>query len=240
MTELPLPAQMNELARALQYIPHVDQIKFGDMHAPAEEIQEFFYGMQKAMYAKKIIHSLRQRIDKKNREQGPNHANPGAVRRLSLRTNVAGDRYQSPDWSNAEAILRHGSKLPVSMVTGKIAPRSPVSEELPPSVRPPDFKLHSFLNLFSVAWSLDFSSMKGLSSRVWYRYGSANTHTPGEKGAIGQPSGEMNLRKRSPAVASVVFAAMAEHERRTQTLERLMWIATVLCICIILFALHEW
>ena len=146
MTDSPTPAEMNEFARALQYIPHVDKIDFGELRAPAEEIQEFFYGMKKAMYAKKIIHRLRQRIDARSRGQNSDYSTP-MPRRLSLRTDVASNHSQSFDCSQAQAFLRDGTKLPVDMATGKLAPRSPISDDVLPSLDPPSFRLYSLLNV---------------------------------------------------------------------------------------------
>ena len=240
MTDMPSAAQINELARSLQYIPHVDEIKIGDMHAPAEEIQEFFFGMKRAMYIKKIMRRLRERIDKKNREHNVDHADPVMGRRLSIRTNVALDHYQSPDWSTSEAILRQGSKLPVSMATGKVAPRSPMSEESPFVEGPPQLELHSFLSVFSIAWSFHLDRFKNVWPSRPYRLALADTYGHGENGSVGQSSSGSYVRKRSSSIASVVFAAIAEHERRTQSLEVFMWIATVLGICVFLFASFSW
>ncbi|MCJ1242558.1 hypothetical protein MMC14_010567 [Varicellaria rhodocarpa] len=64
---------------------------------------------------------------------------------------------QSFDCSRAEAFLGDGTKLPVNVATGKVAPQSPISDGTLAPSQSPSLKLHNFLNLFSVAWALDLS-----------------------------------------------------------------------------------
>ncbi|MCJ1472685.1 hypothetical protein MMC13_001334 [Lambiella insularis] len=230
MAEMPNPANINELARALQYIPHVDEIKFEKLHAPAEEIQEFFYGMKKAMYTKKIIQKIRLRLQKKADAQELKQATHSQARRPSLRVNVASHHDHTPSWRNAEAILRDGSKLPVSMTTGKVAPRSPSLEASFPVERPSRF---DFWDLFSVAWSFDFDSTRHVVSKVPALSNKLFTSVTGE---TAQSPDDKNQGRQKYSLPSVVYAAILDNEKRTQTLDMFMWMSIVLGICVIFHA----
>ena len=211
LTEMPDPAKINELARALQYLPHVDEIKFEKLHAPAEEIQEFFYCMRQAMHIKKFIKIIRHRLQQKAETKAKEleQSNLAQGRRPSLRVNVATHHDQTPDWSNAEAILRNGSKLPVNMVTGKVAPCSPDKESRSPFERPRELKLHNFSKYFSVAWSLDLGTPRRLRSGLY-------------------------------ALPPAVHGLVANQERRILVKKMIILIPIVLGICIVFYGFGLW
>ncbi|CAK4034149.1 Hypothetical predicted protein [Lecanosticta acicola] len=61
---------MNDLARAMQYLPHVNEIKFKHMHAPAEDLKQFMRGVNQAMRIRPLLRRLRKRIEaRKERER---------------------------------------------------------------------------------------------------------------------------------------------------------------------------
>ena len=226
LTDMPDAAKMNELARALQYVPHVDKIEFGKLYAPAKEIQEFFFGMKKAMYVRKIIQRLRQRIEARKRGQNPDYPVSFPPRSLNLRTDVTNGHSQSFDCSQAEAFLRDGTKLPVNIATGKVAPRSPVSDSILASSQSPPLKLHNFLNFFSVAWALDLSQVKSVSPWSWPA--SRITERYNARG-IEQAHGLSDLKRRKLSLPSSRYNSIAGHER-------LIWIAISLGIFFLLIA----
>ena len=61
LTESPDLAVMNELALQLQFIPHVDQIKFEDLWAPKEQITEFMRMVFLASKLKPLVRKLHAR-----------------------------------------------------------------------------------------------------------------------------------------------------------------------------------
>ena len=233
MTDAPKPAAMNELARALQYVPHVDEVTFEKLNAPAEELQEFFYGMKKAMHVKKIIHRLRQRINEKKAEQGMRPNDHVLKRHPSVHVPDVNDQGQSYDWSKAEAFLRPGTKLPVNMATGKVAVRSPNVEHS--SEHPPPYKMHYFHNLVAFAWSLDLSGVKDLILNFRRRYLSVIVSDHCESNASEGKPKRLDSRDQRRNFPSVVFEAMADHEKRMQTLDMFMWISMILVSCVVLF-----
>lgn len=169
MVEMPNAAIMNEVARALQYVPHTEEITFEKLHAPQAEIQEFFYGMQRAMYIKRIMRKLRLRLEKRKREQEGGPTDQELKLRPSLRLDTKPDVSRSYDWSGAQAYLRDGTKLPVSMATGKQATRSPVADDDHGRMeRLREWKASSEGgNQFSYTWSLDLPNLKNLAYRPW-------------------------------------------------------------------------
>ena len=226
MTDVPKPAQMNELARALQYVPHVDKITFEELHAPAVELQEFFYGMKKAMHVKKIIYKLRQRINKKKAEQRSNLDDHVLERHPSTHVPEVNDQGQSYDWSKAEAFLRPGTKVPVNMATGKLAVQSPNVEHS--SEHPPAYKMHHFLNFFAFAWSLDLGGFKNFILSFRRSYPSVMTSDHCKSDALQEESQKLDSHEQRRNFPSVVFEAMVDHEKRMQTLDVFMWFSMIL------------
>ncbi|MCJ1438958.1 hypothetical protein MMC27_008348 [Xylographa pallens] len=236
LTELPDPAKINELARALQYLPHVDEIKFEKLHAPAEEIQEFFYCMRKAMHIKKFIKIIRLRLQRKAQAKELQEMSNAEGRRPSLRINVATHQFQTPDWSDAEAILRDGSKLPVNMATGKVAPCSPDKELRAPFERPQELKLHSFSKYFSFAWSLEFSRPRrltsGLPALVTKLYGGKSGHSAQLPNKVGH--------QRQYAPSSGVQTQNSDSERQMLIKTIVFWLSIAVSICSMFYASGVW
>lgn len=231
MTDAPKPAEMNELARALQYIPHVDKITFEELHAPAVELQEFFYGMKNAMHVKKLIHKLRQRINERKAEQGSKLNDHDLERHPRIHVPDVNDQGQAYDWSKAGAFLRSGTKLPVTMATGKLAVRSPSIEHS--SEQPIAYKEHYFFNFFAFALSLDLSGFKNLILNFRRRYPSVMTSDHCKSDASQGKSKKLDSHDQRRNFSSVVFEAMADHEKRMQTLDMFMWLSIILVGCVI-------
>lgn len=232
LTDAPKPAEMNELARALQYVPHVDEITFKELHAPAEELQEFFYGMKKAMHVKKIIHRLRQRINAKKAEQGSNLNGHAMKPKLSIQVPDVNDQAQSYDWSKAEAFLTPGTKSPVIMATGKKAIGSPHVKHS--TEEPPVYKMHYFFNFFAFAWSLDLSGIKDRISGIRCKYPSVTSSRHLESGGLEEIPKELDPRGQRRNFSSVVFEAMVDHEKQMQTLDTFMWLSMILVCFVVL------
>lgn len=61
----PKPHSMNELARAMQYLPHVKEIQFQSMRAPRMQLEGFMQGVSQAMKLRPLVTRLRKQIDAK-------------------------------------------------------------------------------------------------------------------------------------------------------------------------------
>ena len=103
-------AVMNELALHLQFLPHVDQIRFEDLYAPKEQITNF---MQLVLQAGKLrplirkIHAKRQLRKLTETEKGDNGVqSPPSLLKLKL------DHKYHPayDWSGASRVHDHSPK----------------------------------------------------------------------------------------------------------------------------------
>ena len=136
---------------------------------------------------------------------------------------------QSFDCSRAEAFLGDGTKLPVNVATGKVAPQSPISDGTLAPSQSPSLKLHNFLNLFSVAWALDLSQVNNISPWSWSAsvITARSHHTRG----IEQAHGLSYLKPRKFSLPSSRHKSIAGHER-------LMWVAIILGIFLILITMR--
>ena len=109
LNESPDLAVMNEIALNLQFLPHVDQVRFEDLYAPKEQITDF---MRLVLLASKLkplvrkLHAKRQR--KKLLALGAENKNKPSASLIELHL----EKQQRPacDWSSAEQILNHDPK----------------------------------------------------------------------------------------------------------------------------------
>lgn len=101
-------AVMNELALHLQFLPHVDQIRFEDLYAPKEQITDF---MNLVLQAGKLrpllrkIHAKRQLRRIAEMRTGQNGVEtPSSLLKLTLDQN----HHPAYDWSSASEVSNHG------------------------------------------------------------------------------------------------------------------------------------
>ena len=103
-------AVMNELALHLQFLPHVDQIRFEDLYAPKEQITDF---MKLILQAGKLrplirkIHAKRQLRRIAEMRLGQNGVDtPSSLLKLTLDQN----HHPAYDWSSASEVSNHGPR----------------------------------------------------------------------------------------------------------------------------------
>ena len=65
----PVGLAMNELAKALQYLPYVHHIDFSQLHAGDEEIAMFLQALRRASNVKKAIRLMKERVKRRKREE---------------------------------------------------------------------------------------------------------------------------------------------------------------------------
>ena len=100
-------AVMNELALNLQYLPHVDQIKFEDLYAPREQLTSFMTAVMRAQKIKPLIRKLQARRKRQELKTGGNGANaPESFLKLHLEQN----HHSVCDWSRTERVHGHKPK----------------------------------------------------------------------------------------------------------------------------------
>lgn len=76
MRAKPKVTTMNELARAMQYLPHVKEIRFLSMHARRLELEDFMRGVHQASKLRSLVTSIRQKMETKKtaeHEDRPGH-----------------------------------------------------------------------------------------------------------------------------------------------------------------------
>ena len=67
--EDPVGLAMNELAKALQYLPYVHHIDFSQLHAGDEEVAMFLQALRRASNVKKAIRLMKERVKRRKREE---------------------------------------------------------------------------------------------------------------------------------------------------------------------------
>ena len=94
-------ALMNELAIALQYLPHVDKVEFKDLYAPKRQIENFFQSIVQAQKLRPLIRRLvaRRRFKRLTEMNvAPMVKKPQSIQRMLLEQK----HHSLYDWSNAE------------------------------------------------------------------------------------------------------------------------------------------
>lgn len=110
LNDAPDLAVMNELALHLQFLPHVDQIRFGDLYAPQEQITNFMKLVVQAQKLKPLIrkiHAKRQLRRVAEMKTGENGSEtPSSLLKLTLDHN----HHPACDWSSASEVSDHNPK----------------------------------------------------------------------------------------------------------------------------------
>lgn len=109
LNENPDLAVMNELAVHLQFLPHVDQIRFEDLSAPKQQITDF---MMLVLQARKLrpllrkLHAKRQMRRIAEMRTGENGVQtPSSLLKLTLDQN----HHPAYDWSSASRVSDHSA-----------------------------------------------------------------------------------------------------------------------------------
>ena len=101
---------MNELAVRLQYLPHVDQIRFEDLYAPQEQITDFMHSIAQVSKLRPLlrkIHAKRQLREATKMATGPDKTKPPSSL-IKLRLDQG--YHPAHDWSGtSEVSNRHKS-----------------------------------------------------------------------------------------------------------------------------------
>ena len=109
LNESPNLAVMNEIALNLQFLPHVDQVRFEDLYAPKEQIIDF---MRLVLLASKLkplvrkLHAKRQR--KKLLALGEQKEDKPSKSLIEL--HLGNQQRPACDWSSAAQITNHDPK----------------------------------------------------------------------------------------------------------------------------------
>lgn len=101
LNEKPDLAVMNELALHLQYLPYVDQIKFEDLCAPKEQIQDFMKMVVQAQKLKPLIRKIHARRQLRKVAALTVHTNQETPSSL-IKLHLEQTHHPAYDWSNTE------------------------------------------------------------------------------------------------------------------------------------------
>ena len=162
MTKMPDQLMVSELAKALQYLPYVEELQFKDLRAPDAQLTEFIVGLNKARVLKPLVAELRRRLAVRRMKQQGIDVSPGSAPAPHNSPLNACPR-NSPlyDWSASVAEFKDGTEM---RVDGSTAPALPAVPEGVESLEKPhtlkEAKPHSFGGLFSYAFVLDVSKIR--------------------------------------------------------------------------------
>lgn len=162
MTKMPDQLMVSELAKAMQYLPYVEELQFEDLRAPDAQLAEFIVGLNKARVLKPLVAKLRRRLAVKRMKQQGIDVSPGsapAPHKSPLNTRPR----NSPlyDWSASVAEFEDGTEMRVDGSTAPVLPTVP--EGVEPLEKPHtlgEAKPHSFGGLFTYAFVLDVSEIR--------------------------------------------------------------------------------
>ena len=108
LTESPDLAVMNELALRLQFIPHVDQIRFEDLYAPKEQITDFMRLVLLASKLKPLVRKLHARRQRRKFQAIAEKIEKKPSASL-IESHLETPNRPACDWSSASQIHGHHS-----------------------------------------------------------------------------------------------------------------------------------
>lgn len=103
LNQSPDLAVMNELALHLQFLPHVDQLRFEDLYAPKEQITDFMTQVLRASKLRPLVRRLQARRQRRKILALVGQTTPSSLIKLHLENS---DR-PACDWSSAEHVKNH-------------------------------------------------------------------------------------------------------------------------------------
>lgn len=158
---------INQLAKSLQYLPHVQEVDFKRLRAPKKDIKALMISLRQLRYLLRWIRRF-QRRRKHNEslileQRGVAHKRGKGFFALLERQHNS----SLLDWKDAFALLRNGTSIPVQEPPTAAAPAALTwtsqkqQEELAVS------RVYDFLGLFSIAYKIDLGSASGWVARYF-------------------------------------------------------------------------
>lgn len=111
LNDKPDLAVMNELALHLQYLPHVDQIKFEDLYAPKEQITAFMQLIIQAGKLRPLIRRIHERRQLRRVAEMMTGAKKVEAPESLIKLHLEPNHHPAYDWSNASEVSDHSSRL---------------------------------------------------------------------------------------------------------------------------------
>ena len=105
-------AVMNELAVHLQYLPHVDQIRFEDLYAPKEQITDFMQLIIQAGRLRPLIRRIHAKRQLRKLAEMNNGTNKVVASESLIKLHLEQNQHPAYDWSGASEVTDHSSEHP--------------------------------------------------------------------------------------------------------------------------------
>lgn len=235
--EDPVGLAMNELAKALQYLPHVHHIDFLQLHAGDEEVAMFMQALRWVSHMKKVIRILKERVkERKKREleaAEPKRRIPRPPSFNQYLTKIPSSSTQ--DWTAGVAKFSNGAVVPLKISSGdqKQQP-APNQKPLQSHQRRRAFWIPG---VFYIRYIIDFT---GIWFAVAQFFDKVLGRVPSpELGSSEKQGDDLPLGTKTTETTSNITTGSSwewKHRRRrhlTLIVERAFWL---LCVC----AVYMW
>lgn len=223
LIEAPNGLMMNDLAKSLQYLPHVQEVDFARLHAPEKDIKSLRSSMKQLQYLLRWARMVRTR--RGEREISNMHKRGDNFSALLKKQH---DRHLY-DWNDGVAQLEDGTSIPVREKSRSSLPLRDSSMSQPEAEhgQVPPVKVHYFLGLFSIAYSLNLPSFRLLLGKLFM----SRPSQMDANGQVIQPSAKSSdgdiSQRRVPTMASVVNQAVDYHSSRTLAWDVFTWVVVL-------------
>ena len=235
LTGPPNGLMINNLAKSLQYLPHVQEVDFARLHAPEKDVKSLRSSIKQLQYLLRWTRTVRARRGERQilnkHERGENFV--ALLEKQHYR--------HLYDWNDGVAQLEDGTSIPVRETLRSALPRR--DSKISPSQdgQPSPAKIHYFLGLFSVAYSLKLPSVRSLLRNLFIpskpeqmeSNGHVVEHRRLDHSSAHSIDGDRS-KGRVPTMISVVDQAVEYHTSRTSSWDVFIWAVVVLgvaCIC---------
>ena len=228
----PIGLAMNELAKALKYLPHVRYIDYGELHAGDEEVAMFQQALSRASNVKKAIRLLRNKVKERKKKEpetiDPKRPikRPPSFHQVLLKI----DSSSTQDWSSGVAEFSDGTVVPLKSTPG-------VQNE--PNAIQPSLQTHQrrrawgIPGIFYLRYIIDFTGVWIAVARLAERLMPEQRSDPPHKHADVHPT----VSNNPEATSSTDFYATnggrewkhhGQRLSRERIMERIFWFA---CLC---------
>ena len=113
LNEEPKGAVMNELASHLQYLPHVDEVRFENLYAPRDQVANFMLFVVQSQRLRPLIRRLHARRQLQKALEIKRNNNGVAPPASSMKLHLEHKHHSVYDWSSATySKRRHGADSP--------------------------------------------------------------------------------------------------------------------------------